>query len=190
MTKCWYRLDIDTTNALKIDLKVPEEDRSFWYYSANKIFTEEWLEYMETKGLKIKYAMVFYKAANASSNFAHIDVTKSDKSNIDQHLCNFAINWTIGGAGSEMVWYDEPISSGVMRNDLNGMYKNWGFDELTEVDRTPIGSEVTLVQVNIPHSIKMGNEPRWSISARTSNDDDIPWKNIVESMRSKNLLLE
>jgi len=36
----------------------------------------------------------------------------------------------------------------------------------------------------------MGPDPRWAISARTHITEDMPWDDVVDLFRSKNLLIE
>jgi hypothetical protein len=91
-----------------------------------------------------------------------------------------------------MVWYDDSLldKSVVKFTESNSPFMDWPLQELTKIDQAEIGSALTLVNVNTPHTIDMKEEPRWCISARTTIKDNISWETIVEYMRSKNLLIE
>jgi hypothetical protein len=187
--KCWYRLNLDTSTAIKEDYKfvIPNKPLGVWHVPALTIFNPEWLRYTESNGLSIDHAMVFYRGPDANAPTAHVDLSKSDKI----RFCSFGINWTIGGKGSEMVWYDKPKSGyDVKYTESGNPFMDWSFPELTEVDRAAINSELTLVKVDYPHTVSMKSDPRWCISARTKIRDDLPWNEVVNIMRSKNLLVE
>ena len=66
----------------------------------------------------------------------------------------------------------------------------WDIPELTEIERTHLGEEVTLVRTGLPHAIRMDKEPRWVFSARCSIPDNLEWEQVVGLMREKNLIVE
>lgn len=187
---CWYNLKIDTTNAIRKDWNFipPGRPLSVKFVTAPELFNQEWLSYMQSLGLSVVSALVFYRGANANAPTAHVDLTNIGK----VRPCSFGINWTLGGAGSEMVWYDMPKTGHEVKyTEANNPFMDWPFTDLTEIDRTAIGSNnATLVRVGYPHTIEMKDDPRWCISARTLIREDLPWPQIVEKLRSKNLLVE
>ena len=64
-------------------------------------------------------------------------------------------------------------------------------EELEELDRGTITTNLTLVRVGVPHAIIMNDFPRWSISARGEViDETMYWKDITQWFRNKNLLIE
>ena len=192
--KCWYRLDINTADAIKKDFKfaVPNNPLGIWYYPAVDIFNTSWLQYIKNKGILVKSAMVFYRAPYANAPTAHIDLARPTPDSDQISVSNFGLNWVIGGAGSKMIWYDDSLldKSIVKFTKSNNPFMEWPLQELTEVDQVQVGSALTLVKVNTPHTILMKDDPRWCISARTTIKDNISWENIVEYMRSKNLIIE
>ena len=194
MNNCYYRLNIDVSNALKPDWK--HQCGTFdvtgkygvWQPPSNLIFNQEWLDYMKSIGLPIVNAMIFYRGSYAHTVDAHIDVSTAQP--FRTH--NFGINWCVGGKGSEMLWYELPPNAEqkVTYTRAKTPYVSWPLKELTEVERCHIGKQVTLVKTGLPHAIVMGEEPRWCFSARTFIPNDIPWQEVVELMRSKNILIE
>jgi hypothetical protein len=191
--KCWYRLKIDTTNSIRNDYKfpIPNNPLGIWSLPVSAIFNDSWLKYIESNGLILRSAMLFYRAPYANAPTAHIDLAKSYPSSTHISFSNFALNWTIGGAGSEMVWYNKPaIKKDIRYTSAGNPFIDWDFSELVEIDRLEVGACPTLVRVNTPHTVSMKAEPRWCISVRTSIKDNVPWETIVEYMRSKNLLQE
>jgi hypothetical protein len=185
--KCWYRLNIDVTNALNPNWKftAPPEGFGVWQPRATEIFNKEWLQYTASLGLPIYSALVFYRGPFMSSKDAHHDT------HAGLVTVNFGLNWVIGGAGSKMHWFDTPTIPGTVNEiDARAPYVSYPFSELTEIDNCNIGPEITLVKTCNPHSISMQQEPRWAISARTNINDNTPWDEVVELIRSKNLLVE
>jgi hypothetical protein len=92
-----------------------------------------------------------------------------------------------------MVWYRPPNElrdEDVIWTRAKTPYIAMRYDQVTEIERCHVGSEVTLVKTDLPHAILMGDEHRWCISARTSFLDNHQWDRILELLRSKNLLVE
>jgi hypothetical protein len=187
--KYWYRLNIDTVDAIKKDFKfvAPNKPLGVWHYPAVDIFNASWLQYIKNKGISVKSAMVFYRAPYANAPTAHIDLARPSATSDQISVSNFGLNWVIGGAGSKMVWYDDTSldKSVVKFTESSNPFMDWPLQELIE-----IGSALTLVNVNTPHTVLMKDEPRWCISARTNIKDNISWEDIIKYMQSKNLLIE
>ena len=191
MTDCWYRLKINVENAIKEDyiFPTPSGDFGIWNPPADKIFNKEWLDHMKSIGVPLYNALIFYRGPNASSKDIHVDIGKTEP----LRLNNYGINWCIGGTGSEMSWHKLPnqlSDDDVLWTQANTPYISWKYEEAEEIDRCHIGKQPTLVRTDLPHGIYMKEEPRWSISARTTFLDNQEWNKIVERMRSKGLLEE
>lgn len=185
----WYETTIDISNAFRNDWKFPNVEgiinrTKVWEFNTESIFNIEWLRKIEELGLKIIQTLVFYKPANYISTTAHIDA-KSDDAPI------FGFNIIIGGNDSVMVWYDTPITNyKKLFTDTNLSYTPIPIDVLTEIDRLTLNTSlITMVRVNIPHAIIMGNDPRWCISLRTDYEFET-WEDAVNYMKSNNLLIE
>jgi hypothetical protein len=188
---CYYRLTLDVSNAIREDyvFPTPTHDYGIWNPPAEKIFRKEWMEYMQSIGVPLYNAMLFYRAPGASTKETHVDISKTNP----LRLTNYGINWCIGGRDSEMVWYRPPKElrdEDVIWTRAKTPYIAMKYDQVTEIERCHVGSEVTLVKTDLPHAVLMGDEPRWCISARTSWLDNYPWDGILELLRSKNLLVE
>jgi hypothetical protein len=185
---CWYKLNIDTSFALRDDWIAPSlivNDIGMKTYEANEIFSNEWLRYMASNNLEITNAISFNRQPYQRDEIAHIDIPSATK------LSTFSINWVIGGKNSEMIWYDLPE---VMDNmplcvtPANSLYKCWNIAELTEIDRCKIDECAVVTRVDFPHAIVVRSEPRLSISARTRIR--FSWKTAINYIRANNLLVE
>ena len=185
---CFYRLNIDTTDSLNPEwvMPTPTGDYGIWQPKAKKIFKESWLEYVESIGLRLDHVLLFYRGPLCTSKEAHVDTHSKDLKSV-----NFGINWVIGGEGSLMHWFKRPAGTGTLKEpDTTAPYLTWQFKDLQFIESCRIGKQPTLVKTCNPHSITMGRQPRWAISARTHIDEDILWDDVVELMRSKKLLVE
>lgn len=185
---CYYKLKIDTTNALNPNWKLPvsKTDYGIWSVDAATMFNLEWLRYVADIGLNIKHALVFYRAPYCTSKEAHVDTHIKDLKKV-----NFGINWAIGGNESSMHWYTLPDDNGIFKDvKSDSPYLTYKFNEIKYIESCRIQDQVTLVRTNLPHSITMGPDPRWAISARTHISEDMQWEDVVDLFRSKNLLVE
>lgn len=186
---CWYNLKIDISNCFLEGFKLPEPSGEWgiWPMYAKDIFSQQWLEYMESIGFLVDGANVFYKGPYTDLTHAHIDIRGVEP------LClsTFGINWCYGGKNSEMVWYETPLAQkSVSYTDANTPYLSWNINELKEIERTHIGNEVTIVRTSIPHGIKTDAYPRWAVSARCFKFESAEWETVIEELRKKNLLIE
>lgn len=188
-THCWYNLKIDTTDCFSETFKFPEVTGRYgvWHPLAKDVFNARWLEYASSLGLPIYSVMIFYRGPYAHTAQAHVDVGKAEPF----CLTNFAINWCYGGENSEMVWYETPKEvTPVTYTSAKTPYMSWDIDKLKEVERVHLGKEAAIVRTGVPHSITMGADPRWVISARCSLLNNFEWDTVLEALRKKNLLIE
>jgi hypothetical protein len=166
--RCWYELDIDISNAVRDDFQWPDISNvtkvGIWSRKAEKIFDPIWLAYMNELGFKIKTSMLFYRMPFFCSKMAHVDTYGSDPTIASP--CG--LNWVKGGQGSEMLWYKMPPPPyKVKYTPANTPFFEWPVIDLELIDRCPIRDKLIMTRVDIPHSIAVSAEPRWSISART-----------------------
>ena len=86
--KHWYRLDINTNDALKIDVKqhcfantnradvyIPDHG-GIWTFGKDEIFNQSWINYVKSRCnyLEVTGALVFWRAPGYQHAGAHIDV--------------------------------------------------------------------------------------------------------------------
>ena len=198
MSKCWYKLNLNTENAISKDWQFPQFDvRKFsefnnvgvWSFKSDKIFQDDWLKYMDEMALPINRSIVFYRDSNLVDTEAHIDLV-SEVGGPAQST-HFGFNLVFGGAGSEMIWYDMPpgdLNLKVVPG--NNKILTWPVKDLVEIDRCSIlPNEPTIVRTDIPHSLSVGNEPRWCISARTSMHH-LTWDDAIENLIVKNIIID
>ena len=185
----YYLTTISITNAILPHYRLPTAPQfEIWRIPAENIFTCSWLAYMKSLELEINHAMVFYRNYSNQRNTPHQDLESNGKP------CNFALNWCIGGSDSHMVWYETPLdwnSSSTHLIKSKTPYRLSKTKNLQEIARYTVPDSLTLVNTAIPHTVIMGSEPRWCISARTVRDpSSITWTEIVEIMREKQLVIE
>ena len=187
---CYYKTKISVKGAFNPSWRfpVPRGPYGIWSPKAERIFSKDWLEYTAALGIDFNHALLFYRNSNMTSKEAHVDTHA-----ITHEFVNSGFNWVIGGEGSMMHWYKLPnmnVASVVKDPRTNVPYTTFQFKDLTPIESTEIKNEITLVRTGIPHSISMGTDPRWCISARLKTEQDLSWNEIVELMRSKDLLEE
>ena len=169
-------------------MPTPKGNYGIWYPKAEDLFTPAWLEYAAGLGIDFNHALLFYRGPGMTSKEAHVDTHAET-----HQFVNFAINWVLGGKDSKMHWYKLPdmrVASTVKDPKTSVPYTTFQFKDLEYLESCEITNEVTLVKTNLPHSVTMGNEPRWCISARVKHNNDVVWEEIVERMKQNNLLVE
>ena len=177
MINCWVRTDIDITNSLKIDLKdyilsdpcrpgehalYVAEAGGIWTLDPNTLSDPNWIKYIKHDlGLELDIAQIFFRKPYYQHPGAHVDIAQ------DLSLYGGGLNWTLDPDDAHMVWYEypsnEPCFNQRSTTDVN---KEWPLEQLTEVDRCIIGQQPTLVRTDIPHTVDMGANERWLVSAR------------------------
>ena len=186
--RCWYELDIDMSNALKQGYTLPAvngKSVGMWWFRKDDIFNPSWLSYMSDKGIDIKGSLLFWRPARLNNTTAHIDIDGSD----NDRVVIFALNWIIGGKGSEMAWYHTPPGPTFVEYTKAGTaFSSWLISDLVERDRHCIQERVTMVRVDVPHAIFVKEEPRWCISLRTNHPGRLTWEDRVNFMREKGLI--
>ena len=167
--KPWCGVNIDVTNAIRKDFDFSQiltpSPKIFSYFgeSREELFSAEWLNYMDSIGVGIAGALVFWRPSNYQHPTAHVD-SPSEGSN----ELSAALNWCIGQDSGQMVWYNLPETEGkIDQTMVKSNYREWDPETLVEVDRRVIGNNCTLVRVDIPHNIIMSDSPRLLVTART-----------------------
>jgi hypothetical protein len=168
----WYELNIDVTDAVRKDFDINElligntEPIRLWDFIGEKkteLFTSEWLHYMDSIGVPIAGALIFWRQANYQHPTAHIDVAPNNYSGLSA-----AINWCVGEDKAQMVWYELPdVIGDSNQTPVESNYQEWNISELVELERKIIGNVPKLVRVDVPHNVVMGDVPRFLITART-----------------------
>jgi hypothetical protein len=185
--KSWYELKVSNKNALKQDWKFPSEPfvQGQWTFQSKDIFNPEWIEYCKSKGIHLLGdVMLFYKAPLLNSHRAHVDITESTHT-------TWALNWTIDNNTSTMYWYDTPSDDIEKLYPIkDSRYIEWDTRALTLLDEKNIEDSIVLCRVDIPHSIKVGKQPRWCISARAwLGDEPMPkWTDVVSKLEQMELI--
>ena len=191
---CWYNLNVKSTaSALNKNWSFPPTSGNYGIWSLDgqikNIFSNEWLEYMKSIGLEIEHVMLFYRNVGLGKFGAHVDILPPGKPPLS--YTTGALNFVLGGDDSEMVWYKTPsVQKEVSFTVAKTPYIEWPISELEEVDRVHIGSRLMVVRTNVPHTIKMGNAPRWCISIRLFENHKLSWEETIDRLRSLNLIEE
>jgi hypothetical protein len=186
--KPWYALDIDVDSAVnksfdfdQLLLEANTKNPSLlhtWYFNIEnltKVLSTHWLDYMKSIDIPVQDLLVFHREPGYLHPTAHIDLPYRAGTKLGA-----ALNWCIGPDDAEMVWYHMPASEGTYDiTEADSNYREWPLEELTECSRRTIGSQCTIVQVDVPHNVVMNTYPRWLISARTQRRID-DWADAVK----------
>lgn len=189
-----YTTTISWENALREDWEKPTapdgQSNGIWHYHrTDGILRKEWIDEWKDRGVHFTVIMLFWRPAWFLNKEAHVDIfspRERDKMAIG------AFNAVIGGAGSQMLWFDMPkISEKDYRTTMAGTsYLSWPIKNLRETERREIiGTNLSLVRVNVPHAIYVGQEPRWCISLRTADMMSFPsWDAMVDSYMERGII--
>lgn len=182
-------LGIPTANALRDDFawptrRGPMTGSALFYPDATEILEGKWLEMLANLGIHPETAMIFNKGEGLVPKQAHVDIVR-EKGRDHRVVC--ALNWTIGGRGSTMSWYDETGAAPLANTTPNGYTGlHYRASELKELYRTSIPNDtLALVRTNIPHLVGNGPEERWCISLRVDLHLYSSWNDAATDMRNK-----
>lgn len=193
MSRPWYRLNIDISNAVRADFdfdKLYAESEfagkpiGLWAYfqdQLTEVVNDTWLSNMSEQGLVPTGIMIFYRQPYYVTPEAHIDIRKNNA------VAVYAINWVVSpNDDSEMIWFDMPASRGIEDiTPASTLYKSWPMGELTEISRCCLGEIPTLVNIGIPHNVIVRSQPRWVISVRFQFEEHIlDWEAAVNSLQN------
>ena len=169
----WHRINLDVTDALKINLKdyilsdpyregehalYIEGKAGVWTLNPDTIFKQDFLNDL---GIKVDLAQIFYRAPHYQHPGAHVDLGQTGE------LYGAGLNWTVDPDDAEMTWYEMPNVEGTnTKRSETDQNMEWPLEQLTEIDRLCIGQTPTLVRTDVPHTVDMGSNERWLISAR------------------------
>jgi len=182
-----YRTNIDMSQAFKLGYQLPNVGmyKEIWNIKPPDMFNQTWLDNMIRYGIPVEWVLLFYRPAHIQTDSAHIDSYGTNG-----EIPVSALNWIIGGRGSEMRWYNNPTTPLHINYTKRGMpYIQFPIDSLEEAYRTNIGNGLSLVRVDIPHAVFIGDEPRWCISLRNNLQLD-SWYATVERLRNLGLLVD
>jgi len=180
--KNWYRLKLNVDNAVKDTFVFPEVDDLFkmFHYSADEVFTSEWISYMAEHNLKVNKARIFLRHNSQKDMEAHIDINATNRPN------PVNLNWVHGTDDRDMVWYQtEGVDLDLIFSDFGSRHFQASISRLTEIDRCRIGNQITLVNTGILHATSPSDYPnkknyRYLISAGLELSFKITWDQFVE----------
>jgi len=199
--KPWRQLNIDVSNALRKDIEFDDirarsdfanRPSGIWNFADDKItdlLCEDWVEDFSSLGFDLKNVLVFHRQPGFQAENVHVDMQGS----IDPRPAVYALNWlTDPTPDSKMVWYELPSSSGNLYTDheygLPTVYAaSWPLSLMhgNELDSAVIADKLTLVRVGLPHTVIMGERPRWCISLRLQRKYDIKsWTDALHLFRN------
>jgi hypothetical protein len=200
--KYFLDLDFDVTNALSASLDLdalrltgedPSGAHDIWCFmrdDLDKIFDAEWINRLESLGLSISYALVFYRKDNYFHPHAHVDTLGDENFDIQKDsipVINYGVNFVLDAEDdSEMIWYeldprDGTIADNFLINNGRGC-STWDLNHFygKEVARKTIGRNLVLVNTAVPHTVQTFNKTRWSFSLRFTDLDRLSWNEAVD----------
>ena len=186
----WHRINLDVTDALKINLKdyilsdpyregeyalYIEGKAGVWTLNPDTIFRQDFLNDL---GIKVDLAQIFYRAPNYQHTGAHVDLGQTGE------LYGAGLNWTVDPDDANMTWYNMPDFEGSnTKRSETDQNMEWPLEQLTEMERLCIGQTPTLVRTDVPHTVEMGNNERWLISARFA--EHWSWSDYTETLKDR-----
>ena len=171
-----YKINIDVTDAVKTNFDYKQFVKRtdsfnlhvFGYSDIRTIFNSDWIDYMHELGFMVCYGVLFARDPKFDDwKHAHIDTFPDYSVNPEdtspRPKVNYALNWVISpdNDDAEMVWY---TSDSVADNAIKG--SDCSADNFIEIDRHIIGSQPTLVNSGIFHSVVGGSFDRYALSLR------------------------
>lgn len=169
-SRCWYNLNLGNDHPLKEGFVWPNVGsdvlrKEFFYSVPSDVLSPALIEQMESIGAPFTSVILFWRRAGSDHEWAHIDV------NAKRYVTTCAINWAYHAPNSEMIWYRAPPDDVIGSKEIHvapGQTHSLTFkiNDLEEIDRCHITNSPVLVKTNIPHTILVHGENRWSISAR------------------------
>jgi len=199
--KNWHILDIDCGDAILpgVDIKNLIHEKPFGLHtggfgqwsefdkeSFKNYFSSEWLTKVENLlGITFDAFMIFQTDANREPPTAHIDHMNPPHSS----SALYGFNFVPYGQDSVMQWFKP--KSGTLpgsqrelgKTNANTLYKYWTIDELELIDSVSIKNKLTLVKTGIPHAVRTGKEPRWSVSFRSFDPSFKSWEDAVDRFK-------
>jgi hypothetical protein len=147
---------------------------------------------MSNNRLELFSTLIFYRLPNTSSDYAHIDLMYGQ-----ENYSGIAINWVLSDIDdSEFVWYNLPeieptgIAQPITDDRHAHLYNSWHISKLKEITRRTIGNKPTVLRVDIPHAVHVGNNARLCISVRCRPLTTVRcWEDIVNYV-SPNIVLD
>lgn len=185
----WYRLNWSIDRALQPMFYEfwSQQPPNLYVLEPQRVFTDQWLDYLYSQwAVEFFNVLVWTRAAEQGELTAHVDKIYSEDSTVP---IISAVNWCLGPDLRPMQWWrvppviDRPYqdsgyslettdqgvltrSTCVMENQRKITHQQWYCSQLALRDQCIIGSQPTLLRVDQPHSIALGDTARFSISAR------------------------
>lgn len=181
--KPWHVLNCEVKENFRDGWKFPETrgEKGIFHYKAGEIFSQNWLDYLESLGLgKAVNCVIFYKPPHYNVDNAHID-----RSTINLvTVAIYGVNLVYDDDQSDMVWYNLPSQGTPTRaytDTLYTPYDMWEASSLDEICRAVLpNNKLILVRTDIPHAIFTGNSERWCISIRFKDRPELDSWEAVE----------
>ena len=191
--ECFYKTAISTRNAINSNFEWPDFKNITTTSKAVSVNTSDILDHnmiarLRENGFPDMLTTIFYIAENYAADVAHTDINGDDT---DPQYPSVAFNLIVGPDTRDMVWFDpdalkheyQEISYSNSTN--KGVFGKWPLDFSHEIDRAHIGDCLTLVRVNVPHSVTLSTESRTCVSLRfsTAEFDSYTWDEIVHMFK-------
>lgn len=209
MSKCWYKLNIDVSNAINTNFNfrefVTDLDKDKWLVfdrsqeHFKNFLNKEWIVYIEQFGIKITSGGFFYKPSNYDpilEKTIHVDPGKQISAinwTLDPGIINGNINKDFEDSGVMTWFHTEEYPKKVFRRDNNIIKSyfeiNVNAPDLKQIDSLKLGKDVYLVRVNAPHAVPTDEKsPRLVISIRFDETSMTNWEDVVDYFTNNDLL--
>lgn len=190
----YLNLSIDVGDALNPNFNLtdfkktssdPDKPVSVWAIqkeNLSSVFNTNWLSNLDSLGLDLSYALIFYRKANYDDRTLHVD-TLANPFKVVNHGVNFVYD---EDDDSEMVWYLLDSKDGTVEENFSTTGSLpacfWHLDSFygKEVARKTIGRNLVLVNTSQPHTVQTFTKPRWSFSLRFTDCHELTWDEAIQ----------
>lgn len=195
---CYLNLNIDVKDALASSFSLSEFEKTssspqspvkVWGVKSENlqdIFNKKWMSKLNSQGLVLSYALIFYREPNYMDRTVHVD-TLANPLRVVNHGVNFVYD---EHDDSEMIWYCLDSKDGTIEEnfdnsgDLPACF--WHLDNFygKEISRKTIGRNLVLVNTSYPHTVQTFTKPRWSFSLRFTDSHELTWNEALDKFAS------
>lgn len=200
MKNC-YHLDIDTANAIKVDLwellATKQDASNLPAYEGSMtaipcpvydLFNQSWISYVEDI-LELKMynlGWTFYRTGVAANPTAHVDISSYS---VPPIVCNYAFNFVVTpeNDNSEMVWYSDSWDI----DDMSTCF-NRPVTQLNEIERCVLRNDkLSIINSGLLHDVDTNGVERWAVSFRDvrSWDPDYKYKSYQDQVNRLSQLI-
>ena len=181
-----FRADFDTTKFRKTGSN-PSGLIDMWhipYSDLGRVFNLDWIESLKEFGINTTRAMILFRDPSLINTKLHVDISG------DEQICSIAFNFVLDPHDDgQMIWYElnDPSEENILSDVTYVTEKkfpmvSYDIDTIDgkEAAKINIGTDLTMVRTDVPHSVETGTRPRWAFSLRCDDLTGWTWQDAVQ----------